>query len=112
MTIAVVEDHCGRSNSCVSDAKGIEQQGSSANARVRIRAVEDQRSSADASIEAGSLGAEERTPTDSCVTNAGGEEVKRIASFRCREPGIAPVRRWNDRLRVLDKRKADECKCD
>ena len=49
--IACVIDHRARSNSCVSGAINIEYQGSSANGRVRIRVVEDQRSSTSASIE-------------------------------------------------------------
>ena len=69
--VACVIDHRGRSNSCVSGAIDIEYQGSSANGRVRIRAVENQRSSTSASIEAAPEVLRDRKPTECRVCRAG-----------------------------------------
>jgi hypothetical protein len=72
----LVKDHCARSDSCVSFARFIEQQGNSANCRVVIPlAVEDQRSSTDTSIEVAARGGEERTPTKPCISIASDDEL-------------------------------------
>jgi hypothetical protein len=74
--VACVKDHCTRSDSCVSFARFIEQQGNSANGRVVIPlAVEDQRSSTDTSIEVAAPVVEERTPTKRTICSACDEEL-------------------------------------
>jgi hypothetical protein len=72
---------------------GVEQQRSSAHCGIGIRVVEGQRSSANTGVVATGNVQKERIPANSCVASASGEEMKGITSFRCREPGIAPVRR-------------------
>ena len=74
--VAYVKDHRARSDSCVSGAIIVEYQGSSANGRVHIRAVEEQRSSTSASIEVAAHVEKERTPTECRVCSAG-DDVKR-----------------------------------
>ena len=101
----------GRSNSCVSGAKPIEQHGSSANCGVRIYAVamgEDQRSSANASIEARAGDAEERTPAKPRIRKAGGVQVHCLLSFCRVEPGVSPVGGRNDCSRLRRKCKAHQ----
>src|SRR5882724_3487631 len=106
----------GRSNACVSAAthrptEPIEQQGSNTNSRVRVAAitvVEDQRSSANASIEARAADAEERTPTKPRIRNAGGFQVQCLLSFCRVEPGVSPVGGRNDCSRLRRKRKAHQ----
>jgi hypothetical protein len=71
-SVACVIEQCGRSNSCVSVAKDIEQKTGSANTRVRIPLGEEHRCSTDASIEVPALGGEEHTPTKRCITGTEG----------------------------------------
>jgi hypothetical protein len=71
-SIACVMEQCGRSNSCVSGAKDIEQKTGSANTGVRIPLGEEHRSSTGASIKAPALGREEHTPTKRCITETEG----------------------------------------
>ncbi len=88
---AVVKDERVGSNAGVVCAAGIEQQRCSAHRRIGIPVVERQRSAANTGVEAAGRIQKERTPTKPCISGACGEETKRIASFRCREIGIAPV---------------------
>jgi len=53
----------------------------------------------------------QRLITDSRIPDPGREAQQSVISFGRIAAGIASVWRWADRLRVLDERKADECKC-
>ena len=74
-------------------AGGVEQQRCSAYCGIGTSVVEDQRSSANTSVEAAGRIQKERTPTKRCISSARGERAKRIAAFRCSEIGIARRRR-------------------
>src|SRR5205823_10839796 len=94
-----VKGHRVGSNGGVLSAAGVEQKRCRANCGIGICVVEGQRSTANTGIEvAGAIG-KERTPTEPCISSAGSERKKRIASFRCREIGKASVRRGIDRPR-------------
>lgn len=75
---------------------GIEQKRRSTGGRIGIPVVENQRSSAKSGIEVASRIQKERAPTDACVSSTGREGIERSASFRGREPRIAPIRRGNN----------------
>src|SRR5438874_13367060 len=100
---AVVIDERVGSNGSVECASGVEQQRCSANCGIGIRGVEDQRPSTNTGVEVVRRSGKERIPTNSCVSSAGRKESEGVAPFRCREPGIAPVRWRADRLRYWQK---------
>src|SRR6266436_586818 len=56
-------------------------------------------------VAAGSI-QKQRAPTQCGIASAGSERTKRIASFRCREVRVTPVRRWTElSVRSWQKRK-------
>ena len=75
-------------------AGAVEQKRRSARCCIGIRSVEDQRSAAKSGVIAAGGIDKERIPTSCGVSSAGSEVEKRMAPFRYREPGIAPVRAW------------------
>jgi hypothetical protein len=85
---SVVENERVSSNGRVVEAGAVEQQGSSAHCGIGIAVIEGQRSAAHTRVETAGGVQKERTPTECCISSTGGEEVKRIAAFRCREIGI------------------------
>ena len=89
---AVVKDKRVRSSGRVLCASCVEQERCRAQCGIKIRVVEGQRSTANTGIETARGIDIERVPTKSCISSAAGKKIKRIAAFRCREPGIAPVR--------------------
>ena len=93
---AVVKDKCAGSNRGVLCAGGVEQKRCHTHRGIGICVVEGQRSAANTSIEAAGGIYKERPPTKRCISGAGCEGIKRVATFRCREIGKAPVRRWTD----------------
>jgi hypothetical protein len=95
-------------SSCVETASGVAQECRNANGRILIPVVEQQRSSANTGVKAGSGVAKERKPTNCCVRSAGGEVFKRIGPFCRSEVGIAAIRRRDNCLHWLQKREADE----
>src|SRR5437773_3444149 len=101
MAAAVVKDKRVGSNGRILCAACVEQKRCSAHCGIGIRVVEGQRSAANTGVEAAGWYLKERAPTKSCISSAGGEKIKRIAPFRCREIGIAAVRRRTDRLHFL-----------
>ena len=106
---AVVKHKRVSSNSCALCATGIEQQRCRAHCCIGTAVVEHQRSSAYSSIEAAVGIGKERKPTKGCVSSTVGEGVKRVASFRSREVGIAPIRRYIElALRSWQKRKTGQ----
>src|SRR5882724_4184281 len=74
----------------------IAQQCCGANCSIRVPDIKAQRSSAKTSIEAVTIGIGEGIPTNRCISDTGGQELQRIASFRSCEQGIAPVRCRSD----------------
>src|SRR5207248_11755323 len=97
--VACRVDHRGRSTSCVSGAVNIEYQGSSGNGRVRIRVVENQRCSTNASIEAAGKVLRERKPTESRVCIAGYDVDKGVGAVRRVERAAYRSRIWCSLLR-------------
>ena len=83
----VVKDERIGSNGGVLCAAGVEQERCHANRGIGTSIVEGQRSTADTGIETAGRIQKERSPTKCCVSSAGGERTKRIASLRCREVG-------------------------
>src|SRR5436190_5861160 len=81
------------SNGRVECPGGVKQKRCRAHCGIGIPSVEDQRSGANTGVEVVGATEKERIPTNSCVSSAGREESEGVAPFRCREPGIAPVRR-------------------
>jgi len=74
--------------------------------------VQNERPCPDSGVETAVGIAEKRTPDNCCVRYIGGEGREGILSFRCVEPGIASVRRGNDRFRYGQEPKVDKCECD
>ena len=62
---------------------------------------------ANSGVEAGRVSAKERLPANCCVSRTGGELEKGVGSFCRSEPGIAAVRRRDDRLRCRQKADAN-----
>ena len=74
--------------------------------------VQRQRINADGRVEVPDGVTFERRETNRRIVYAAGETQKGVLAFCRVKSGIASVRWRTDRLRVLDERKADECKCD
>src|SRR5215472_12219441 len=106
--IARVINQCARSDSRVFAAVDIQYQGSSAYRRVRIRAVEGSRSSANSSIEVLAHGSEERKPTEPGIPSTGGGEFKRVTAFSSVEQRVAAVGRGSDCSRLRCNCKAHQ----
>src|SRR5207247_3231959 len=98
------------SNSGVLCAPAVEQQGCCADRSIEIHGVKRQRSTAETGIEVTDGIDKERTPTERCISRAGSEKTKRFAPFRCREIGIAPLRRWRCRWRRRRRRGRRQCR--
>src|SRR5439155_9652560 len=86
-----------------SAAAGVEQKRCRAHCGIGIRVVEDQRSSTNTRVVAVYCVAGERIPANCRVSSASGEVLKCVATFRCREPGITPVRCRTDCLHFWQK---------
>ncbi len=91
------------SNGCVVRACSVEQKRCSAHCGIGIRVVEGQRSAANTSVEAAGAIQEKRTPTQCCISSAGGEQTKRVAPFGSCEIGIAPFQCRTDCLHLWQK---------
>src|SRR4029077_11593161 len=87
-----VKDHCVCPGGRVPAAAGVEQKRCSAGCGVGTPIVQGQCSTAKTGVKAARGIEKERIPANSCVSSAAGQVKKRLAPFRCREPGIAPVR--------------------
>jgi len=106
----VVVDQGGCSKGAVPCARGVEQKSCGAHCRIGICVVGDQRSGANAGVETAGASPKQCIPTKSCVSSPGSEMTQCAAPFRCRETGIATVRRRTDRLYLWQKRKAAKYK--
>src|SRR5205807_8217727 len=96
-----VKDQRVGSNGHVFIAGGVVQERCRAHCGIGIPVVESQRSSAKTGIVAAGGIHKKRIPTKPCVSSPAAERMKRIASFRCGEPGIAPVRGRSNLRRCL-----------
>src|SRR5207247_11267648 len=103
---AVVKDERIGSNGGILCAGGVEQERCRANCGIGICVVDCQRSTADTGVDTSGGIRKERTPTERCISSAGGKRIKCVASFCCREIGKTPVRWWTDRPRSWQKREA------
>ena len=90
----VVKDERIGSNGGVLCAAGVEQERCHAHCGIGTSVVEGQRSTANTGIETAGRIQKERSPTKCCISSADSERTKRVASFGCREVGIAAVRCW------------------
>ena len=82
----VVVDQGGCSKGAVPCPRGVEQKGRGAHCRIGICIIEYQRSGANAGVVIGGASSKQRVPANSCISRPVGEVLKRIASFRRREP--------------------------
>src|SRR6476469_3261145 len=96
---AVIDERIS-SNRRIVRAGGVEQQRYSAHCGIATTRVEDQRASTNTRVEVTGGIQKQRTPANRCISSAGSEALKRVASFRCREGGIAPVRWRSHRLHL------------
>src|SRR6267154_2359706 len=104
---SVVKDERIGSHSGVLCAAGVEQKRCHAHCRIGASIVEGQRATANTGIETAGRIQKERSPTKCGISSSGSERTKRIASFRCREVRVTPVRRWTElSVRSWQKRKA------
>ena len=85
----------------------VEQKRRHANGRIVVCVVQVKFSSTDSGIIAAASSAKKRIPTNSGIRGTSSKALKCLASFRCREIGIASVRRWIDCWSFWRQRKAE-----
>src|SRR5207302_7078033 len=89
----VVKDERIGSHSGVLCAAGVEQERCYAHRRIGASIVEGQRATANTGVETASRIQKERSPTKGCISSAGSERTKRIATFGCGEVRVTRFER-------------------
>jgi hypothetical protein len=103
-----VAGECSDTHGRVVVAAGVEQKRCNAQCSIEVANVKTKRYRANTGIPTTLCIAEERIVPKGCVAGTSGKAKERKAAFSCGEPRVAPIRRWDQGLRLWQNPQAGD----